>query len=159
MLRLTQQIGGDPVRVVVAIRDHENFARPCHHVDADHAIKLALGFCDPGVARSGDNIDLADPFRTVGERGHGLCPADAPDLVDPGDMGSRQNQRIDVAFRRGCGNDETLHPGNPCRDRVHQKGRRIGCAAPGNIQPGGITRPPARPQAHADIIGVVAVRR
>ena len=57
VLGLAEQVGGDPVGIVLAVGDDQDFARPGDHVDADHAVELALGFGDPGIAGAGDDID------------------------------------------------------------------------------------------------------
>ncbi len=73
---LAEQVGGDPVGIVLAVGDHEDFARPGDHVDPDHAVKLALGFGDIGIAGAGDDIDRADPLGAIGERADRLRAAD-----------------------------------------------------------------------------------
>ena len=52
VLGLSQQVGGDPCRVVVLVGDHHHLRRPGHHVDADLAEHLALGRRHIGVARA-----------------------------------------------------------------------------------------------------------
>ena len=60
MLRLAQQIGGDPVRIVGAIGDHQDFRRPGDAVDADLAEHFALGGGDIGIAGADDLVHRRD---------------------------------------------------------------------------------------------------
>ena len=83
MLGLGQQVGGDPVRIVAAVGDHQHFRRAGDHVDADRAEHLALGGRDIGVAGADDLGDRADGLGAIGKRGDRLRAADAVDLVTP----------------------------------------------------------------------------
>ena len=100
VLGLAEQVGGDPVGIVLAVGDDEDFARPGDHVDADDAVELALGLGDLGVARADDHVDRLDPLGAVGERGDRLRAADPPDLVDPDEMRGGEDQRVDLAVGR-----------------------------------------------------------
>ncbi len=57
VLGLRQEIGRDPVRIVVPVGDHQDFRRAGDQVDADLAEHAALGGRDIGVARPGDLVD------------------------------------------------------------------------------------------------------
>src|SRR3546814_6025396 len=72
-------------------------ARPGDHVDPDHAVELALGLGDPGVARAGDDIDGLDPIGAVSERGDRLRAADPPYFIDTTEFGGREDEWIDHA--------------------------------------------------------------
>ncbi len=52
-----EQIGGDPVRIIGAVGDDENFRRPGDGIDADLAEHLALGRGDIGIAGADDLVD------------------------------------------------------------------------------------------------------
>ena len=80
VLGLRQQVGGDPLGIVVAVGDDQHFGRAGDHVDADRAEHLPLGRGDIGVAGADDLGDRAYRFRAVGERGDRLRAADAVDL-------------------------------------------------------------------------------
>ena len=60
---LAEQVERDPVGVVVAVGDHEDFRRPGDHVDADAAEDPALGGGDIGIAGAGDLVDRGDRLR------------------------------------------------------------------------------------------------
>jgi len=67
VLGLTQQIGGDPVRIVVLVGDHHDLGRARQGVDADHAVKAALGGGDEGVAGTDDLVDGLDRASAVSQ--------------------------------------------------------------------------------------------
>ena len=121
VLGLAQQVGGDPVGIVVLVGDDQDFARPGDHVDPDHAVKLALCLRDPGIARSGHDIDAGNAIRPVGERGHGLRPADAPDLVHARDMRGAEDQRVALSLGRRGRHDEAIDARDLGGNGVHQQ--------------------------------------
>ena len=77
MFGLAEQIGGDPVGIVGAIGDHQDFRRPGDGIDAHLAEHFALGGGDPGVAGADDLVHRRDAFGAIGQRGDRLRPADA----------------------------------------------------------------------------------
>ncbi len=97
VLRLRQQIGGDPFRVVVPVGDDQDLGRAGDHVDPDLAEDPPLGRGDIGVARTDDLVDRRDRRRAVGERRDRLRAADPVDLVDPDHLGGGENQRVQHA--------------------------------------------------------------
>ena len=86
VLGLRQQVGGDPVRIGVAVGDDQHLGRAGDHVDADLAEHLALGRRHIGVARPDDLGDRRDRRGAIGERRDRLRAADAIDLVDAGEL-------------------------------------------------------------------------
>ena len=105
VLGLAEQVGGDPVGLVAAVGYDQDLARPCDHVDPDHAEQLALGLGDVVVARAGDHVDGANPFGAVGKRSDRLRSADAPDFVDPGEVRGGEHELVGLAARRGRDDD------------------------------------------------------
>ena len=89
VLGLGQKVGGDPVRIVVAVGDDQHFRRAGDHVDADRAEDLALGGGDIGVARADDLGDRRDRLGAIGKRRDRLRAADAVDFGDAGDARRR----------------------------------------------------------------------
>ena len=89
VLGLRQQVGGDPVRIVVPVGDDKHFGRAGDHVDADRAEDLALGGGDIGIARAGDLGDRARSSPCHRQARRRLRAADAVDLVDAGDAARR----------------------------------------------------------------------
>ena len=77
MLGLAEQIGGDPVGIVGAVGDHQDFRRPGDGIDADLAEHFALGGGDLGIAGAHDLVHRRDAFGAIGQRRHRLRPADA----------------------------------------------------------------------------------
>ena len=109
VLGLRQQVGGDPVRIVAgAVGDDQHLGRTGDHVDADRAEHLPLGGRDIGVAGADDLGDRRDGLGAVGERRDRLRAADAVDLVDAGELGGRQHQRVELAVRRRHHHDDAL---------------------------------------------------
>ena len=97
VLGLGQQVGGDPVGIVVAVGDDQHFRRAGDHVDADGAEHLPLGGRDIGVAGADDLGDRRDRLGAIGEGRDRLRAADAVDLGDAGEVGRGQHQRVDDA--------------------------------------------------------------
>ena len=125
MLGLAHQIQRNPVRIIVAIRDDQNFGRTRDHVDADLTENTTLGGCNKGVSGSGDLINRLDRFGAIGQRRDRLRATDAVNLIHAGQARRQQNQRIDNAVRRGNGNCQTANARHLRRNGVHQNGRRI----------------------------------
>ncbi len=84
MLGLGEQVGGDVGRVAAAVVDHQDFARPGNHVDADLTEDQLLGSCHVNVARPGDFVHFRNGGGAVGQGRNCLGPADAEDTVNAG---------------------------------------------------------------------------
>ena len=120
VLRLRQEVGGDPGGVVVPIGDDQDFRRARDHIDSDPAEDAPLGGGDIGVARPDDLVDSLDRSGSISERRHRLRAADPVNLVDPDQPGGGENQRVQDTVRRRHGHDQPLDPCHLGRDRVHQ---------------------------------------
>ena len=72
VLGLGQQVGGDPVRVVVGAGHHHDLRRAGQGVDADHAVQPALGGGDIGVAGTHDLVHRQDRAGSMGQGGDGV---------------------------------------------------------------------------------------
>ena len=107
VLRLGQQIGGDPNGIGLGIGDHEHLAGPGEKVDADAPEDLTLCLDDVGVARSEDFGDRTDRPRPVGKGRNGLRSADAVNFGDAAEIEGRNQGRSHspVRSRRGDGDD------------------------------------------------------
>jgi hypothetical protein len=88
MLGLAEQVGGDPVGIVVGIGNDQYLGRPRDHIDADAAIKLALGLRDPGIAGANNHIDRRNRRGAIGECTNSLRAADPPHFIN-----ARQGRR------------------------------------------------------------------
>ena len=95
---LAEQIHRHPVGRRGAVGDDEDFRRPRHHVDADHAEHAAFGGGDESVARAGDFIDLRYGLGAVGEGGNRLRTADGEDFGDTRDEGGGKYDVVAFAF-------------------------------------------------------------
>ena len=143
MLCLGQKIDRHPVGIVAGVGDHQNFGGAGDHVDADLAEDPPLGRRHPGVAGSGDLVHRRDALGAPGKRGDGLGAADAPDLVDAGEAGGQQHQRVHLALRCRHRHGQTLHPGDAGRYRVHQHRGGVGGKPSRHVEPGCVNRRPA----------------
>ena len=158
VLRLAEQVGGDPGGILVAVGDHHDLRRTGDQVDADPAEDLALGLGDVGVAGADDLVDRADRRGAEGERCDRLGAADAVDLVDPGERGRDQHQRRQRAIRRRHAHRQALDARDPGRHGVHQDRARIGSGTARDVDPDRLDRPPAQAEPHAQLVGELLVR-
>jgi len=143
----------------VLVGDDPPLRRAGDAVDAHRAEHEALGGGDVGVAGPDDLGDGRDGLRAVRERRHGLGAADAIDLLDAGQLGRGQHQRIQLAVGRGHHHDDARHAGDLGGDGVHEHGAGIGGQAPRHIEPDGFDRRPAPAELDAHLIGVALVHR
>ncbi len=155
VLGLAEQIGGDPVGIVEAVGEDQDFRRPGDHVDADGAEDLALGGGHIGVAGTDDLVHGGDGFGPESQGADGLGAADAIDLVDAGDGGGGKHQWVDLALRRRHHHGQPPDAGDLGRQGAHQHRRRIGRRAAGNVKPDGGQRPPAPAEPQARLVGIV----
>ena len=65
MLCLREKVGGNVGRGAAAVVDHQDFARPGDHINADLSEHQFLGGGDINIARPGDLVDLRDCGGTV----------------------------------------------------------------------------------------------
>ncbi len=111
--------------------------------DADTALlgDLPLGDGHIGVARTDDDVDLADRLGAVGHRRDGLGSADGVDLVDIGEGGGGQGRGIDGPIPIGGNAQHHLrHSRHPGRDGRHQHRRGVPGPAAGHVQTGPVDR-------------------
>ena len=89
MFRLAEQIGGDPVRIIAAIGDDQDFRWTGNGVDADLAEHFAFGGGDIGIAGADNLVDRGNGLGAISQRGNGLRAADAVNLGDAGALVKR----------------------------------------------------------------------
>ena len=138
VLGLGAEVEGDPLRVGVVAGDHHQLRGAGVGVDPDQALDLALRLLDPGVSGPGDDVDRRHALGPVGEREDRLGAAHREDLIDAGEGGGREDDRVHLAVgarRRGEG--DPLDPRDPGRDRAHQDARRVERPAAGGVDAGG----------------------
>ncbi len=122
MLGLRQEIAGDPVGMAALVGEDQDFRGARDHVDADPAEDQALGGRHIGIAGADDLGDRRDALRAVGERRHRLCPADAVDFVDAGELRRRQHQGRELAVRRRHHHHQPRNARHLGGDGIHQHG-------------------------------------
>ena len=89
---LRQKIRRDPIGIACLVGEDQDLGWSGDHVDTDFAEHQPLRGSDICIARSDNLGNGRDAFGAVSERSHGLCAADAIDLVDAGEFGRRQHQ-------------------------------------------------------------------
>ena len=96
VLGLSEEVGGDQLRVGGFVGDQQRLGRTWKLVDVDDAEDASLGEHDEDVARSVDLVDVRNGFRAKGHRGDGLHSTDAEDAIDACHFGGRQHQGRDL---------------------------------------------------------------
>jgi hypothetical protein len=129
------------------------------HVDADGAEDLTLGRRHIGIAGADDNVDRRDGLGPIGQRRDRLGAADPVDLGHPGAARGGQDQGIERTVGRRHGHHETLDPGDPGGQRVHQDRGGIGRRAAGHIETGGRDGGPALTQTDTLLVPVIQIPR
>ena len=157
MFGLRQEIGGDPVGIVVGIGHDQHFGRTGDHVDADGAEDLALGGGHPGIAGANNLGDGTNGFGAVGECSNGLSAADPVDLADTGDAGRGEHRRVERAVASRHHHDDALDARHPGRHGVHQNRTRVARGAAGHIKADGFDCCPARPQLDTQCVNIVII--
>ena len=121
VLRLGDQIGGNPPGPGGVIGDNEGLGRTRQAVDPHLPVQLPLRQHDEQVTGTNDLVHPRDCPRTVGEGGNGLSATDLVDGVHFGDAGRNEYSRVDPAFPvRRCGDDHLPDTGYPGRDGGHE---------------------------------------
>jgi hypothetical protein len=157
VLRLREQVGGDPVRVAGLVGDDQDLGGSGDHVDADLAEHDALGRRHIGVAGTHDLGDRLDARCPIGECGHRLRAADAIDLVDACELRRRQHQRVELSVRRRHHHDDARHARDFRGHRVHEDRGRISRGAARHVKPDCLDRGPAAAEFDAERVGEALV--
>ncbi len=159
VLGLREKVGGDPVGVVVGVRDHQHLGGAGDHVDADGPEDLALGARDIGVAGADDLGDRRDRRRAVGEGGHRLRAADAIDLVDARDPRGGEHQGVQRAAHCRHHHGDARDARDLGGHRVHQDRGGIARRPARHIEADRFHRRPAAAEHGADLVLVTVVLR
>ncbi len=96
MLGLSDQVGGDELRIAV-IGEDDGFGGAGEHVDGAIGADQALGGGDEAIAGAEDFIDARNRTRAVSESGNGLRAADARDFFHAQTLGGSQTARAPAA--------------------------------------------------------------
>ena len=99
VLGLSEEVGGDQLRVGGFVGDQQRLGRARQLIDVDDAEDASLGQHDEDVARPVDLVDVRNSFRTVRHRRDGLRATDAEDAIDACHFGGRQHQGRDLPVR------------------------------------------------------------
>ena len=140
MFGLGKQVHGDPVRVGLAVTDHQYLRRAGNHVDTDHPEYFALRGGHKNIPRTHNLVDRGHGFGAIGQRSHGLGATDSKHAVYPGNGGRCQHHVIHHTIRGRHHHDNFRHTSDFGRNRIHQYRRRIGRLATRHVQTGAIQR-------------------
>ena len=152
MFGLREQVNGDPIWIIVRIRDDKDLRRASNHINPDMAKDAALGLGDKGIAGPCDQIDGGNGLRPIGQSGNCLCAADAINLVHPRDMRRIDHQRVHFVSRSGHSHGQTFDAGHFGRNCIHQNGRWIRGQTARNIKTRSVHRTPTPAQSCAALI-------
>ena len=120
MLGLREEVHRHPIRVAAAIRHHQNFGWPGHHINPDNAENPALGTGDIGVAWPDNLVHLRDRRRAVSQCTDRLRAANRKHPINARQASRRHHQRVLLATRRRHHHDQFLDARHLGRNRVHQ---------------------------------------
>ena len=120
VLRLRQQIGGNPLRIVAPIGKDENFRGTGNHVDSYPAKDAALCCGDVGISRTDNLVDGRDCRGAVGERRYRLGSAHSIHFLYADHPSRRQYEWIEDPARRRHGHHQPLDAGDFGGNGVHQ---------------------------------------
>ena len=108
------------------ICDNQNFRRSRYRVNADISVNCFFCKGNIDITRSYNLVRLWNTLCPVGKGSDGLSPADFIDRVHSCFFCGNQRMRTDFSVpSRRRHHDDLVHSGNPCRDHIHQYGRRI----------------------------------
>ena len=127
-------------RIGPAIRDDQQLARPCDHVDAHGPVYQPLGGRHEDVARPDDLVHAGNRLRAVSHGRDRLHAPDAVHLVHAGDVRRHQEIGTQLAFGRRHTHDDPFDPSHLGRDRAHQHRRRIDGLATRHVEPDHVQR-------------------
>ena len=154
MFRLAEQIHRHPIRGVAMIRHDQNFRRPRDGINPHLAKHLPFSGGHKSIARPHNFINRRNRGRAIGERRHGLRPADPPHFTDPRNMSGGQNHVINNAIRGWHHHHPPRHACDGCGHGVHQHRGRIRRLPTRHIKPRRINRRMPHPQFHPRIIRI-----
>ena len=153
MFGLRQQIQCNPVRVIVAIRNHQYLGRACDHINANFTKHTTLGRCHKRISRPCNFINRRDRFGAIGKRGNRLRTANTVNFVDPRNTCGHHHQRIAHSVRRWHHNRQTAHPCYFCRNRIHQYRTGIRRQTTWHVKPRRRHRCPTPSQRSTHLVG------
>ena len=159
VLRLSKEVSGDPVGIVVLVGDDQHFRWPGDHVDADRAEDDAFGRRNIGVAGADDLGNRTNCFGAIGEGCDSLRAADTINLGNASQTCCHQNQWIENAVRCWNHHDNALYTCHLGWNSVHQYGTWVACRAARNIEPHSFDSGPARTELNAKRIRITIIFR
>ena len=136
VLRLSQQVGGQRLRIGGAVGDHKQLGRTRDEIDPCSSGDERLRGCDVAVARPDDQVRRRDAAGAEGHRGDRLGAAGRENAVHPCLLGRCEDFRGDAAVAtRGGAEDDLAASGHTRRDRSHQDRGAEGMPSARNVEP------------------------
>ena len=155
VLRLGEEVHGQPLRVGAAVGDHQDLRGAGDHVDPHLAEHRPLGGGHVDVAGPDDLVDPGHRLGAIGQGRHRLGAAHGEHPVHPGQVGRGQHQLVEHAVRGRHHHDDLAHPGHVGGNGVHQHRGGVGRLAPRNVDAGAIQGGDLLTQHGAVGLGVV----
>ncbi len=121
MLGLAQQVGGAHLGVGGLVGDDQDLGRAGEQIDADPAVKLALGLGDIGVAGPDQHVDRPERLGAERHRRDRLDAAEHINLVGAGEVHRRDRLRVRHALVRRRAGGDVADPGDPRGDDRHMR--------------------------------------
>ena len=115
MLGLAEQVGGENRRIGGLVRDDQDLRRAGDEVDADLPEEAPLRLDDIRVARSGEEVDRRDRFRSECHCRERLHAAEHVDLVGSGEVHGRDGRVRHATVRAGACRRRRVAPPRPWR--------------------------------------------
>jgi len=136
MLRLTDEVPGNDIRIGVLVRDDHAFRRAGKHVDANTPVKDPLGLRNELVTRTRQNLRGRRAKQTERHRCNGLDPTHIEDRVRTAYIEGVGNCRVnaDTRTRRAAAGD-VFDAGHFRRGYRHNGRRDMAVPTAGRIAP------------------------
>ena len=146
MLGLGEKIHRDPRGIRSAVGNDEDLRWSGDHVDTHDTKHPPLRRRDVGVTRTDDLVHLRHGLGAIGESADRLRTAHGEHPVHPTQAGGCKDQPVLLAMRGRHRHHDLAHPGDLCRNAVHQHGRRISRFAARHVESDTIEGRHALPQ-------------
>ena len=119
MFRLAKQIHCDQFCIDRIVTYHHCLGRPREEIDADAAVKLALGFRHKRIPRPNQHINGLHRFRAQCHHCHGLHATDHINFISTSHRHRCNDRGGRLALVRRGARDDTLHPRDFGRQHPH----------------------------------------
>jgi len=133
VLALAEQINSTDFSIDRLVSNDQGFCWASKQINADAAIKLALGFCHKHIARTDQHIHRLDGLRANRHGGHGLHAPQSQDLVRASKVHGGNDGWMRRTMEGGRCRHNTLNTRNFRREHTHMSRRNHGVFATRHI--------------------------